>query len=434
MSLFLKRALVAGSLFLFVAFVYQRSPVHYLADSSYSLLMDEAILEHGSPDLMPYQVPRGEGPHFPNHGYLRTIDIVNGRLLYIYPWGGALLSLPAVAFFDALGLKAAPGGVYDSHNERNIQARTAAILCAAVVAIMYVTASLFLSDGWSLAIALGAAFGTPLWSTASRSLWPQTWCVVLISLCIWELAKAKPRPVLLGTLLAWDCFARPQALPIVPVVSLYLLTEFGLPAFLKYSGAVVAWGSVFAATMLFFYGRLLPPVYASSTASIDFYHGLLLRSGALLFSPSRGLLVFLPIVLFPLYLIVRYWRKLSHQRLALLALVVIFMHFLITASWAVWWGGWSYGPRMLMETIPWFVLLTIIGVRAFLDDGELPIRARFATIAAAILLLAVSVAMNAPGALSPASRRWDATPNIDDHPERLWDWKHPQFLAWAQGA
>lgn len=434
MSPFSKRALVAGVLFLFVAFIYRLSPVRYLSDGSYSTLMDEAILEHGSPDLMPYQVRRGEGPWFPNHGYLRTIDIVNGRLLYIYPWGGALLSLPAVAFYDALGLKAAPAGVYNSNNERKIQGRTAAILCAAVVAIVYATATLFLSDGWSLAIALGAAFGTPLWSTASRSLWPQTWCLVLISLCIWELAKAKQRPALLGTLLAWDCFARPQALPIVPVVGLYLLAEFGRPAFLKYSGSVAAWGTVFAATMLFFYSRLLPPVYASSTGSIDFHRGLLLRSAALLFSPSRGLLVFLPIVLFPLYLIVRYWRKLSHRRLAMLALAIIFIHFLITASWAVWWGGWSYGPRMLMETIPWFVLLTVLGVRAFLDDGELAMRMHFATIAAATLLLAVSVAMNAPGALSPASRRWDATPNIDDHPERLWDWKHPQFLGWAQGA
>jgi len=48
------------------------------------LLMDEAILESGSPDMMIYRVPR----------YFWTVRIVDGRLLNIYPWGGPLLSLP----------------------------------------------------------------------------------------------------------------------------------------------------------------------------------------------------------------------------------------------------------------------------------------------------------------------------------------------------
>jgi hypothetical protein len=186
---------------------------------------------------------------------------------------------------------------------------------------------------------------------------------VLISLFVWELVKETRRPVLLGTLLAWVCFARPQALPIVPIVSLYVLAVFGLPAFLKYAIAGAAWGTVFAATTLFFFGRLLAPAYAVCTAGFDFQHGLLLRAEGLLFSPSRGLLVFVPIVLLPLYLTVRYWRGLSHKPLALLALAVIVVHIVMTASWDLWWGGWSYGPRMLMETIPWFVLLTILGLK-----------------------------------------------------------------------
>jgi hypothetical protein len=51
-----------------------------------------------------------------------------------------------------------------------------------------------------------------------------------------------------------------------------------------------------------------------------------------------------------------------------------------------------------------------------------------------MLLLIASVAMNAPGALSESANMWNATPNIDTHPERLWDWRHPQFLAWTRNS
>lgn len=68
--------------------------------------------------------------------------------------------------------------------------------------------------------------------------------------------------------------------------------------FLEVCDCGAAWGTVFAATTLFFFGRLLAPAYAVCTAGIDFQHGQLLRAEGLLFSPSRGLLVFVPIVLF----------------------------------------------------------------------------------------------------------------------------------------
>jgi hypothetical protein len=46
------------------------------------------------------------------------------------------------------------------------------------------------------------------------------------------------------------------------------------------------------------------------------------------------------------------------------------------------------------------------------------------------LLLLLSVGINASGALNAATWKWNALPlNIDQHPERLWDWRQPQFLA-----
>jgi hypothetical protein len=76
-----KRTFVSVSLFLVVAFTYYKSSVHYVADSKYSLLMDEAILHQGTPNMLAYQVPRGIGPNFAANGYPWNFALVKGRLI-----------------------------------------------------------------------------------------------------------------------------------------------------------------------------------------------------------------------------------------------------------------------------------------------------------------------------------------------------------------
>jgi hypothetical protein len=98
----------------------------------------------------------------------------------------------------------------------------------------------------------------------------------------------------------------------------------------------------------------------------------------------------------------------------------------------IWWGGFSYGPRELTDTVPWFVVLTILGISTFLKDSRLTIYECSAVVSSAMLLLAVSISMNAPGALSFSASNWNQVPNVDEHPERVWDWQHPQWLAWVQ--
>jgi hypothetical protein len=135
---------------------------------------------------------------------------------------------------------------------------------------------------------------------------------------------------------------------------------------------------------------------------------------------------------------------LPHRRLAVLAIAVSCAHMLILGGDAKWWGGWSYGPRLSTDLIPWFVLLAILSLRSFRDDivrasiGEGPGKARLrrrdrALVALASVLLVLGVAINARGALSKKTERWNGSlngsPNIDAHPERVWDWRAPQFLA-----
>jgi hypothetical protein len=84
----------------------------------------------------------------------------------------------------------------------------------------------------------------------------------------------------------------------------------------------------------------------------------------------------------------------------------------------------------MLEVVPWFVLLAILGIRAFVEDRGLSFAYRLLISSIAAFTLAISVATNAPGALARNSLGWRIVdPN---HLEVFWDWHDPQFLCWIR--
>jgi hypothetical protein len=95
----------------------------------------------------------------------------------------------------------------------------------------------------------------------------------------------------------------------------------------------------------------------------------------ILVSPSRGQLVFVPATLFVAYLVARYWRSLPLPRWRSLPL-----------------------PRLIMPA-----LLSVLGHVALISLFEQP----------------------------RATWEWNKIPSDASlHPERVWDWRNPQPLAW----
>jgi hypothetical protein len=100
------------------------------------------------------------------------------------------------------------------------------------------------------------------------------------------------------------------------------------------------------------------------------------------------------------------------------------------SSFNHWWGGHSFGPRFSTGLVPWFFLLAVLGLRAMLDWREEHRTTLRAQLACGAALLLVSMFINTRGATSHATWLWNMRPaEIDQHPERLWDWTQPQFLA-----
>ena len=420
--------------------IFLFSRIRQVTDSSYSMLVSQSLIDHGSFQLDAYALPRHEpqwrGYYF-SHGPIYQLEIARGHIYYHLPPGSSVLSAPFVAALNVIGVSAArPDGTYDPQGEVKIEAGLAALLMAALAVLFLYTARLLLPLSWSVVVALGGALGTQVYSTASRALWSETWGILLLGLVIFlllrsEIRKREFNPIVLATLLSWMYFVRATFSVHIIAISIYLLI-FHRRLFLRYAITGAAWLAAFVLYSWLNFGQLLPNYYRASRLQFGFFWEALAGN---LVSPARGVLVYVPALLFVAFMLARYWRLAAYQRLAWLSLGAITGHLLIVSSFNHWWGGHSFGPRFTTGLVPWFVLLGILGTSAMLRwREEKSATSRLvgwrAQLACGILLLLLSAFINTRGATSHATWLWNMRPlEIDQHPERLWDWRQPQFLA-----
>lgn len=422
------------ALFVATSATFMASPNRQVADSRYSLLVSESLLHHGTFALDRYTFPEVDARSPMGWGGNYQLERIGGHLYYMFPPGSSLLSLPYVAAMNALGVSAARAdGTYDARGEKLMQASLAPILMAAFSSLVFFTARLILPLGQSLVVALGAALGTQVWSTASRGLWSHTWGVLLLGVVVHLLlARAGGRPGLspgwLGTLVAWSYLVRPTHSIAVAAVTAHVFC-FHRRTFAPYVAAGGLWLTALVAYSWHHFGRAWPGYFAPGR--LDFQSFWIALPGHLV-SPSRGLFVFVPVALFVIYLLIRYRRDLPHPRLVVLALASIGAHLIVISGFPLWWAGHCFGPRLTTDLVPWFALLGTLALGARRSWGERNQRGargvgRRAEAAVGVVLLLVSVGIHARGAMSESTARWNL--NLHEHPERLWDWKHPQFLA-----
>jgi hypothetical protein len=74
-----------------------------------------------------------------------------------------------------------------------------------------------------------------------------------------------------------------------------------------------------------------------------------------LFSPGRGLLLYSPVFLLSLMGLPAFFRR--HRPEAVLALSVILIHLLLYGKWFMWHGGFAWGPRFMVPTLPFWAIL-----------------------------------------------------------------------------
>jgi hypothetical protein len=408
------RSLIA--IFLLSLGIFFLSPISDVrSDPQYSILVSESILKHRTPALNEIPIPGLVQTQLPSHPDFRVMRPfyelvrVNGRVLYAYPHGTSLLSLPLVAMLNVAGISAIDSkGNYYYPGELWTQKIISSFLMSIVVCIFFESACVLLPWSWSLIIAIGAGFGTQIWSTATRALWSHTWevflaaCVVLI-LLKQEDESSRFNGPLLATLVSWMYFVRPNGA--IPVVGIGVLTLFCYrDGFFGYAATGLAWLCGYLIYSWIYFGQLTPDYYRLGSAL--HVSGWIVAFAGCLISPSRGLLIFVPSVLTVSYLTAGYWTALPHRRLVRLSIGIIGAQLMLVSTWSVWWGGWSYGPRLFTDLIPWLVLLAILGSRVYLDSAartrtvEHQSVSRQWMVPIALSLIAISIFINGYGALS----------------------------------
>jgi hypothetical protein len=293
---------------------------------------------------------------------------------------------------------------------------------------IFLSARAFTSTAGALVVTIAFAFGTTAWSTASRGLWGHAPSLLFLAIAVWLLIQAPRRPSLAGWAglpLGLAAATRPQDWLSVVVLGGFVAVRYRRQLPLYLLALAVSLGPAIG-YLLWIYGRPFSPY--SSPLQLFTAANMLEAVAGLLISPSRGLFVYSPVLVVALAGAI--WRVRSGRWTLLDSAfaAIIVLHVLMLASFVNWWGGHSFGPRLLTDVLPYLMVFLAEGVEAIRALPRWP--RRLAAVATAVLLV-TSVAIHAIGANNYAVNFWNAQPvSVDDEPSRLWSVRDAQLLRW----
>lgn len=136
-------------------------------------------------------------------------------------------------------------------------------------------------------------------------------------------------------------------------------------------------------------------VSSENQTAIGFFHERAIPNGfsVLLLGDERGLFFFSPIFLLSLLgLVYALRRKGEEHAIHMVLISLIAVNVFLYSAWGDPWGGWAYGPRYLIASMPWLALLVAMA----LSHG----RFLFSKKIAAFILFLFSSAVALLGALT----------------------------------
>ena len=381
-------------------------------DARGTLLVSQALLEHGSVRLSDY-------PDAPDLGY-RSTEVHGVRYGY-FPLGPSLAALPAVALARLGGLD-----MRSARDDIRVQRWLAAVCVGIVLLLVHALGRRYLPEPAALFLAVAVTLGTSLTSTLGTAWWSMDPEILFLLLALlWALPDRSgrtPRPALAGTAL-WAAFlCRPTAVAlIVPLLVLLALRDRrGLR---RCAGTAALLLAGFVLWSLGEYGLPLPPYYLPRRLAEGgrFWTAI----AGLLVSPSRGVLVASPLLTLLAGAAVYRTRRLARDPLFAVGTGWFLLHLAAVARFPHWWGGHSYLSRLMTESVPALLLIAIALWRRFPPRTPAWRALLGAAAAAGVLMHAVQ------GLYNPQTKLWNSHPDIDPHPAALFDWRYPQFLATA---
>jgi hypothetical protein len=417
-----KTALVAGAvLFLVLLTTYVMSPVRTSSDSRWSIPTALSLARGEGGDLTAYMPP---SPSYASQSY--ALAKIGAHTYSVYPIGASLLALPAVAVtsltnprFAASIRQTAP-----EQFEKTIASFYGAVACALLFWVIF---DRFKDLRIAIATTLIFGLGTSMWSTSTRALWQHGPLILMLIAAMLLLLKAQRKPALVqyvGIPLALSMIMRSTAALPIAVISVYVLVCYRA-WFVRF----MLWAAVIAIPWMIYntliWGAVLPPYYLNLAArgiAGNFADALLGN----LISPARGLFVFSPVLILALSGFVLAIRTREERALNISFGLIVVLHWIMVSHFSPWWGGHSFGPRLMSDVLPFLAYFLAFSLQWCLSAFSWQRITGTVVIAG---LAGISIFIHAQGALRWEPHQWNVSPaDIDLQPGRLWDWNDPPFL------
>jgi hypothetical protein len=417
-----------------------------------SILRDgDVILDEFVPDALKRQA----GDDFFSDYFV----YVRGHFYDSHPPLGPLLALPVYALPAWIGI---PGradliaNMFSKLAASLMIALSSVLMFRASRAVLQATRTATTDDSAhaervALLAAIAYGLATSVWSTASLAMWTHTPAVLGFAVALWALTTG--RIAVAGIAAGAACFSRPATAPAVALLGFYLvhraLSYGGKSAgaaqsrmdVLRFSAGAALTGLTGVLYNYWLFGNAVGGApfrtgfWVEELGTTGMFSGSLpVGLAGLLISPSRGILIYSPVVVVAAYGAVRAWRaSLESERteapftradaillaryLSVAAVVILLTY----SKFIAWWGGHGYGPRYLTDAMPFIGPLFALGLSPLFGRTS---RAGVGRVAA-IAVLTYSIAIQAIGAFC-----WPESWTLNNNPPyrfRLWDWRESQI-------
>lgn len=282
----------------------------------------------------------------------------------------------------------------------------------------------------AIIVSLIFAFATNTWAISSQGLWQHGLVELFLAMSIYlvlinEKHASDKIIASLGIISGLFVFNRPvDSILLIPII--YYIYRLQDRRIAYYLCAMFISGVPFLLYNFYYFYNIFGGM-SSVLSLFDGRSGFIMPFMGLLISPSRGLFVYTPIMLFS---ILGYFRilQITNSKLrsflfvmgiSILALIAVY------ASFGMWWAGWSYGPRFLTGMLP--ALAMFLGL--YIKDINFNIKNKKNLLVVCIfsILLIWSVLAQIVGAFYYPNGMWDADPDVNLHPEKCWNLNDTQI-------
>jgi hypothetical protein len=348
----------------------------------------------------------------------------DGRIISLYPVVVPLLVsplyVPAVGY---LQLKGWTDGRMD-HLARIMEKLSASLIASLSAALLYLLLRRRATSSIALLLTVAYAFGTTTWVISSQALWQHGMgaLLVIVALLLLTGASTAPRAIAAGMLCGLIAANRPPDVILGAALGLYGLLWASRRLRLMF---VAAAALPLAAMLLYNFGVAgnMLGGYGLIGKAAFFSHELLPGVAGLLFSPTRGLLVFSPFLLF-LVFAGRYLPRSREERFLTAAMIAAVALQIMLYAKADWRGGLSWGPRYMTDLLPFLIWMLVPVVSAL--RGVLRISFLVA-VGASILIEAIGAFCYSPSFDIPI---FAADRGFEHHDMRgVWQWRNTPILT-----